>query len=172
MLPSSRGGGSGVLGHPLMTPSYPCSPRCPILALTRPLGHARPHLIESQSHSLITQVTASPPRPHSPHSPYLLMFPRPSLIRASRAVGQIQGGERACSRWPVSPGAGLISSTHSRAGRWTPIFASPRVNAEDAKNEKELWAMIFEKVRRHPPPVLLSQYPHHINACLPPPLCP
>jgi hypothetical protein len=32
------------------------------------------------------------------------------------------------------------------AGRWNPIFASPRVNEGDAKNEKELWALIFEKV--------------------------
>ncbi len=34
------------------------------------------------------------------------------------------------------------------AGWWKPIFASPRVNAEDAKNEKELWSMVFEKASR------------------------
>ncbi len=44
------------------------------------------------------------------------------------------GGERGCFSPRTCP------------GRWNPIFASPRVNAEDAKNEKELWAMVFEKV--------------------------
>uniref|UniRef100_A0A7S0M852 Calpain catalytic domain-containing protein n=1 Tax=Cryptomonas curvata TaxID=233186 RepID=A0A7S0M852_9CRYP len=47
-------------------------------------------------------------------------------------------------RWTTVVVDDQFPCTQSR-GRWNPIFASPRVNAEDAKNEKELWAMVFEK---------------------------
>lgn len=39
-----------------------------------------------------------------------------------------------------------IGRFFSPAGRWNPIFASPRQNAEDASGEKEMWSLIFEKV--------------------------
>jgi hypothetical protein len=47
-------------------------------------------------------------------------------------------------RWTTVVVDDQFPCTQAR-GRWSPIFASPRVNAEDAKNEKELWAMVFEK---------------------------